>query len=205
MLSCAPKWAHPTPNDLAWRDHWMQAIYYPISKIKVDISLDKELRITSNHDEYCLWFDVGNNVAEEIKQIAMPTPTAGIHTCVSRTRLGQINDSKRNEKYIRSFRQMLKSYILQDQCLPKNILCISDLSLLPLIASVVISEFESKDQTDKVRIHTCESNSQMRNFLKQCENQNQNLFRNVEIVYYSTTIAELEFDDLPKQVIIKIL
>ena len=32
LLSCAPSWAHHNlarGADLPWRDHWMQAIYYP--------------------------------------------------------------------------------------------------------------------------------------------------------------------------------
>ena len=31
LLSCAPRWAshHPADKELPWRDHWMQAIYYP--------------------------------------------------------------------------------------------------------------------------------------------------------------------------------
>ena len=33
LLSCAPRWAshHPADQELPWRDHWMQAIYYPKS------------------------------------------------------------------------------------------------------------------------------------------------------------------------------
>ena len=38
----------------AWRDHWMQAIYYPISKPD---PCDK-MFLTSNHDEYSYWFDI---------------------------------------------------------------------------------------------------------------------------------------------------
>ena len=39
-----------------WRDHWMQAIYYP----KTQISLEKgdEFSLQCFHDEYSLWFDV---------------------------------------------------------------------------------------------------------------------------------------------------
>ena len=32
LLSCAPSWAHHNlamGAELPWRDHWMQAIYYP--------------------------------------------------------------------------------------------------------------------------------------------------------------------------------
>lgn len=43
-------------NDLfqAWRDHWMQAIYYPISNPEPS----DNMILISNHDEYSYWFDV---------------------------------------------------------------------------------------------------------------------------------------------------
>ena len=28
VLSCAPKWLHPEPETMQWRDHWMQSVYY---------------------------------------------------------------------------------------------------------------------------------------------------------------------------------
>ena len=200
MLSCAPKWAHPSTNALAWRDHWMQAIYYPISKIYVDASIDKELAIVSNHDEYCLWFDVCKNTTGPISKIPMPMPKAGIDTCVSRTRLGQINDPQRNEKYITSLRKMLRKYVTQQKNLPKNILCISEMTLLPLIAGVLISELDIHVQSDKVRIFVYESSQQMIHFLKLCEKTNQHILRNVEIVYSQSSLLDLEPKDLPDKV-----
>ena len=89
----------------------MQAIYYPMNKIEVDSTVDKYLKFVSNHDEYCLWFDVRKAEVNEIGQIAMPMPTAGLHTCVSRLRLGQINDAQRNTKYSTCLRKMLKEYL----------------------------------------------------------------------------------------------
>ena len=41
---------------LQWRDHWMQAIYYPLSVVTV--ATGEQLTIHSFHDEYSLWFDV---------------------------------------------------------------------------------------------------------------------------------------------------
>ena len=178
----------------------MQAIYYPISKIYVDASIDKELALVSNHDEYCLWFDVCKNTIGPISKIPMPMPKAGIHTCVSRTRLGQINDPQRNEKYITSFRKMLRKYVTQQKNLPKNILCISELTLLPLIAGVLVSEFDFHGKSDKVRIFVYESSQQMIHFLKLCEKTNQHILRNVEIVYSSSSLLDLEPKDLPGKV-----
>ena len=39
-----------------WRDHWMQAVYYPIRT--PDVQAGQDLALISNHDEYSLWFDV---------------------------------------------------------------------------------------------------------------------------------------------------
>ena len=52
VISCAPKWTDA--SKYAWRDHWMQAIYYlpqPLSFSKGD-----DLIITTAHDEYSFWF-----------------------------------------------------------------------------------------------------------------------------------------------------
>ena len=200
MLSCAPKWAHPSPSALPWRDHWMQAVYYPLTKIHVDVSVDKELGIVSNHDEYCLWFDVRKDFSNIKDPIPMPMPTAGLHNCVSRLRLGQINDSQRNSKYTKCLRKMLEKYVALNQQLPSNILCISDLTLLPLMAAALVSEFEIHDKNSTTKIIVCESSLQMRNFVKLFKNKNESMLRNVEIVYFSSTALELEAKDLPHKV-----
>ena len=41
---------------LQWRDHWMQAIYYPYTHLSV--TKGDEVKVISKHDEYSLWFDV---------------------------------------------------------------------------------------------------------------------------------------------------
>ena len=60
LLSCAPVWAHPSPKKLPWRDHWMQAIYYPVVSRQPPTSNgnSKKVTVVSNHDEYSYWFDV---------------------------------------------------------------------------------------------------------------------------------------------------
>ncbi|CAH0546347.1 unnamed protein product [Brassicogethes aeneus] len=103
ILSCAPKWAHPlgktnTESEIPWRDHWMQAVYY----LAKDFTVEKgeELNLISCHDEYSLWF----NISKDLKIIDMhylnPICECGLHISFSRTRIGQINDNKRNKKYI---------------------------------------------------------------------------------------------------------
>lgn len=35
ILSTAPVWCHPTPDDMQWRDHWMQSVYFTKTKTNV--------------------------------------------------------------------------------------------------------------------------------------------------------------------------
>ncbi|KAL5021846.1 hypothetical protein ScPMuIL_001001 [Solemya velum] len=115
-------WGHPNVEELQWRDHWMQAIYYPCHRVTAE--KDEEITVVSNHDEYSLWFDVTRS-----KQI-VPDSTAdsrwGPFT-YSRTRLGMLNDEHRQETYCRALRK----------CVDSDTVCVSlgDGSLLPLMAA----------------------------------------------------------------------
>lgn len=55
ILTCAPNWAC-NDDDYAWRDHWMQAVYY--LPRNVDLKADQEFTLVTNHDEFSLWFDL---------------------------------------------------------------------------------------------------------------------------------------------------
>ena len=61
ILSCAPFWAHPSKpksaDDIPWRDHWMQAVYY--LPTPVPAKEGQELTLISSHDEFSLWFNLG--------------------------------------------------------------------------------------------------------------------------------------------------
>ena len=92
-----------------------------------NVAAGDELCIVSNHDEFSLWFDVGRESPE--KQVPMPSPTAGIHLAASRARLGQINDRERNSKFVSALKTAIGGFSQPPTCL-----CISELSLLPLIA-----------------------------------------------------------------------
>ncbi|KAK7070765.1 Protein arginine N-methyltransferase 7 [Halocaridina rubra] len=126
MLSCAPYWAHPdvvdrpkrSSEDIPWRDHWMQAVYYLPQPYNVEE--DKSLTLLSMHDEYSLWFNIQGDLSEEVCE-DRPVCECGLHIVSSRTRLGQLNDPRRIKKYI----QVLEKHItpgsicltLGDSCL----------------------------------------------------------------------------------------
>jgi len=127
LLSCAPSWAHPEPDKMQWRDHWMQAIYYPQTAFAVD--KEEEFLLYSYHDEYSLWFDITKPQIESEGAPEPPTCLCGAHIACSRPRLGMINDTYRNDKYIQS---------LQKVVTPDTIcLSISDGSLVPLLAALL--------------------------------------------------------------------
>ncbi|XP_060604526.1 protein arginine N-methyltransferase 7-like [Ruditapes philippinarum] len=125
ILCCAPRWAHPTPNDMQWRDHWMQAIYYPYSRLSV--AKGDIVKVISKHDEYSLWFDVAMETVKENCPEERPICRCGAHISYGRTRMGMINDPDRNKIFI----DVLKKNISEES----TCLCISDGSLLPLIAA----------------------------------------------------------------------
>ena len=67
LLSCAAYWAHPDtqgrpdsgPEDVPWRDHWMQAVYYLPREVR--LRRRDEFNLVSSHDEYSLWFSVNDS------------------------------------------------------------------------------------------------------------------------------------------------
>ena len=138
LLSCAPVWEHPDAKKLQdeglslteiadlipWRDHWMQAIYY--LPMEVSVTADKEVSLIGYHDEYSLWFQLTNESINELPDCERPVCSCGIHVAYSRTRIGQLNDQKRNEKYIKALEKKVTSDTV---CL-----CLSDGSLLSLAA-----------------------------------------------------------------------
>lgn len=137
ILSCAPYWAHPDieklsnePNlplkdSIPWRDHWMQAVYFLPEETRV--KKDDELTLISSHDEYSFWFNIKNNATIKNNDYLKPSCDCGIHFILSRTRIGQINDSTRNKKYLR----VLKDKINENAI----VLNLSDGTLLGILAA----------------------------------------------------------------------
>lgn len=129
LLSCAPTWASPhPPASMPWRDHWMQAIYYPRSQ--TEVREGEKVELVASHDEYSLWFDVVKK-SEEVPagQVKLPSPQPGLHLAMSRTRLGQINSHGRN----RTLAAMLRKIISADPA--STVLVISEQSILGLLAA----------------------------------------------------------------------
>jgi len=172
LLSCAPAWAthHPPPH-LPWRDHWMQAVYYPRSSTVAKAG-DK-ISLVSCHDEYSLWFDVCDP-GTSTPPLSLPSPSAGVHMAMSRTRLGQINNQARNTKYAG-----VLAKIVSDNP-DGTILCLSEQSVLGLMAA--------KLGATKVII-CCENNNYMRDYIDRCavHNDIQDRISVVDMDWLTTT------------------
>ncbi|XP_064611177.1 protein arginine N-methyltransferase 7-like [Liolophura sinensis] len=124
-LSCAPSWGHPDPENMQWRDHWMQAIYYP--NVRRSVQKGETITLVSNHDDYSLWFDVQDFSEQKLSEDKRGVCRCGAHMTYSRPRIAMLNDDYRNTVYIHTMKQVVNS---QSVCL-----CLGDGTLLPFIAS----------------------------------------------------------------------
>lgn len=134
-LSCAPFWAHPEfktfaatkypekplPNVIPWRDHWMQAIYYIPKPLNIQ-QTGEEFILNCNHDEYSLWFDAFHKTEENLKKsISRHNCSCSLHMTYSRSRIGQMNQSIRNKRYLRYLEEYVNTssqiLVLGDGCL----------------------------------------------------------------------------------------
>ncbi|XP_072401270.1 protein arginine N-methyltransferase 7 [Diabrotica undecimpunctata] len=111
LLSCAPVWAHPEAKmkpaeEIPWRDHWMQGVYYLPQEI--DVKKDEKYIVHCGVDEYSLCFNMESVKSSVITStLEPPICNCGLHISFSRTRIGQMNDSRRIKKYLALFEEHL--------------------------------------------------------------------------------------------------
>ncbi|XP_031640693.1 protein arginine N-methyltransferase 7 [Contarinia nasturtii] len=177
-ISCAPHWAHedfyrlknerpsfqPEQNIIPWRDHWMQALYYAPKPVQIGIG--EQLHLKCNRDEFSLWFDLSRDGNEDIESPEIiqdrPMCTCGFHLALSRTRIGQINQSLRVKKFQKIF----------DKALDQNstVLFVSEGSLLgPMIAALKVN-----------RVYVLDSNKYTRRVVQKYIDFNQ--LSNIEVL-----------------------
>lgn len=120
-ISCAPHWAHedfyrlknerpsfqPEQNIIPWRDHWMQALYYAPNPVQICVG--EQLHLKCQRDEFSLWFDISRDTETDDQQSIDKRPlcTCGFHLALSRTRIGQMNQSLRLKKFQKIFDKVL--------------------------------------------------------------------------------------------------
>ncbi|XP_068384321.1 protein arginine N-methyltransferase 7 isoform X2 [Eschrichtius robustus] len=122
----APFWAHSDPEELQWRDHWMQCVYFlPEEEPVVQGSA---LCLVAHHDDYCVWYSLQRTSPEKDGRAhpARPVCDCQAHLLWNRPRFGEINDQNRTDQYVQALKTVLK---LDGVCL-----CVSDGSLLSMLA-----------------------------------------------------------------------
>lgn len=111
---------------LPWRDHWMQAIYY----LPMDVQVTSEgacLKLDAYHDEYSFWFGLDQEPSVIPTIYPRPVCHCSAHLAVSRMRLGQMNDDRRNESFVRVLEKVVNHdticVTLGDCCLLGLMVC----------------------------------------------------------------------------------
>uniref|UniRef100_A0A7N4P5S9 Protein arginine N-methyltransferase n=1 Tax=Sarcophilus harrisii TaxID=9305 RepID=A0A7N4P5S9_SARHA len=131
--SMAPYWVHSDPKNIQWRDHWMQCVYFLPNEEPV--VQGESLYLTAHRDDYCVWYNLHKTRNEKSKNNfheERPVCECQAHLLWNRPRFGELNDHKRTEQYIQALKKVLKADSI---CL-----CISDGSLLPILAHCVGAE-----------------------------------------------------------------
>lgn len=122
----APFWAHSDPEELQWRDHWMQCVYFLPQEEPV--SPGSSLCLIAHHDDYCIWYSLQRTSPQKNIRATVVRPVCDCqaHILWNRPRFGEINDQDRTDQYIQALKTVLKP---GDTCL-----CVSDGSLLAVLA-----------------------------------------------------------------------
>ena len=85
----------------------MQAVYYFPNDISIKSAGD-QLHLTGYHDEYSLWFGLETDLPSTV-DLPRPFCVCSVHLAVSRPRLGQLNDGKRNSRYLKALEKLVDS------------------------------------------------------------------------------------------------
>ncbi|XP_044516496.1 protein arginine N-methyltransferase 7 isoform X2 [Gracilinanus agilis] len=131
--SMAPYWVQSDPKNIQWRDHWMQCVYFLPNEEQV--VQGKSLYLTAHRDDYCVWYNLHktsppkNEKSKSNFYGERPICECQAHLLWNRPRFGELNDQNRTEQYIQALKKVLKA---DSVCL-----CISDGSLLPILAHCV--------------------------------------------------------------------
>lgn len=128
----APFWAQTDPQELQWRDHWMQCVYFLPQE--EPIMQGSPRCLVAHHDDYCVWYSLQRTSPDENNSAYQVRPVCDCqaHLLWNRPRFGEINDQDRTDHYAQALRTML---------MPGSIcLCVSDGSLLSVLAHYLGAE-----------------------------------------------------------------
>ncbi|KAF6771805.1 Protein arginine N-methyltransferase [Paragonimus kellicotti] len=168
-ISTAPNWSNDP--DCVWRDHWMQAVYFPRQAIR--LCKGEPFGIRFSHDSLSLWFDLTtvlddcpntHCIPNSSKLIERPVCECGMHYAWSRNRIANLNS--------KSYRSLTGNILEQVQSIFRtsspessiDLIIVSDCTLLPLLiaSSLCSPKFEKP-----VSIYHLESSPCSARFLHQ--------------------------------------
>ncbi|XP_061404744.1 LOW QUALITY PROTEIN: protein arginine N-methyltransferase 7 [Lethenteron reissneri] len=130
VCTMAPRWAHPTPDTLQWRDHWMQCVYFLPEAVPVQAG--EALHLSACHDDYAVWYRLDKHSPGSEGKIERPVCECLAHMVWNRQRFRELNDAARTSTYLQALRQVVR----QDSVC----VSVSDGSLLPLLAAQLSAE-----------------------------------------------------------------
>lgn len=147
----------------------MQALYYFPEDRPIEVGGKYQLQ--GFHDEYSLWFDI-QAYDGLLQSVPRPFCHCAIHNAISRTRLGQINDRRRQNAYVSA---MQKFVSIDSVCL-----VVGDCSFLPLVAAALGS----------LKVYVLERHTQSKRFLDSWIKENG--FGHIVSIVDESALANLE-------------
>ncbi|TPP59731.1 Protein arginine N-methyltransferase 7, partial [Fasciola gigantica] len=134
-ISTAPTWA--CDPDSAWRDHWMQAVYFP--RQPLTLMRGQKFQIAFRHDLLSLWFDFPSSDTFQSQptlppEVERPICNCGLHYSWPRTRIAHLHTAD----YQRTVTLLVDGLRAQlNRMTPRSvhIVVVSDCSLLPIFLS----------------------------------------------------------------------
>lgn len=124
-LSCAPYWAHPLGKEQPWRDHWLQAVYYP--PYEVNVRANENFCLVARREIYNVYVLI--SLSSTPKMPEKPSCRCNLHAFMSPTRIGALGDRSRHAKFAAALRKVINK---DSVCL-----CVGSDIMLPLMASML--------------------------------------------------------------------
>lgn len=132
VLSLKPQFPKTGIDDLSvpWREHWIQAIYHLPAASNGNTSngqilqMGSKVDVIASHDEFSLSFSLDDRIECQCN--------CGIHSHLSRTRLGVLNDPVYHQSYFDCIKKIMDKTFLTCS-LEGTILYYGDSSLLPIL------------------------------------------------------------------------
>ncbi|PAV69591.1 hypothetical protein WR25_02093 [Diploscapter pachys] len=124
FIDMAPKWSKQALKPYQWRDHWMQAVYFPTHK-NARFDAGQEMKVVCSHDEYSLWFDaVPSN--ENQASVERPYCICRMHAFLTRYNIYRMHALFENEQFVDFVEQNSRN---------QTVICPGEGSLLGLAAA----------------------------------------------------------------------